>query len=578
MKKVFARRKDAVARYKNAVAVDVETVSETGAFVLAAAYGQYSDHHGRKHTVNRLFYEQDAFIAFIESIEKRVGKKNAVALVMHNAGFDSLYLESLIDWSTVIYSGSRFITAKTLDGSRIYDTGNFLKGSLEALIKDFNLEAEGIEKLSLENLAERCQMDARATWRLFDILQRFFLDNFNQNIRYTLAATALEIFRRHYFQGFWYRDERDVDKDLFEREAYFGGRVEVYERGEIEHCSFDVNSMYPAVMAQDYLPKPNSAYWEHNPDAERVYKRLAQRKLFVLEATLIIPEQHIPPLPAKHPDTGKLCFPVGTIRGVWCSPEIAAAVRYGATFKEIGRMLTYSQKEKYLAGYAEDIYRKRREAERDGNPALKYMFKILLNSLYGKFGERIGQTANYIPLDTLEEDADLEGRRIISGFNGREYLVIEPEEKQETEHTFVCISAFITAYARVRLLEGMKACGEHRVIYCDTDSIKVKPGKVPLDVDPERLGAWKYEGRATAHFYKPKMYADKIKGVPKKHRVLEANSEVIRVAFEKVIKRKEGIKRRLPQNAFIPVEKTLSLADDKRAWQGNLSKPLVFLG
>jgi hypothetical protein len=447
-----------------------------------------------------------------------------------------------------------------------------LKGSLENLIKDFQLEKEGIFKLSLDNLEERCKNEAKATWRLFDTLQRFFIEQFNQNIRFTLAATAMEVFRRSYFDDFWFRDEGDIDKDLFERESYYGGRVEVFERGEIEYRSFDVNSMYPAVMAQDYLPKPNSAFWEHNPDTERVMKRLAERKLFILEACMVIPVQHIPPLPGKHPETGKLCFPVGEIEGVWCSPEIAAAVRYGATFKHIGKMLTYSRKEKYLARYAEDIYKKRQKAEKDGNPALKYMFKILLNSLYGKFGERVGQESNYIPL--TDED-EIEGKRIVTGLNGREYIAIDPSEKTETQHTFVCISSFITSYARVRLLSGIKDCGEENVIYCDTDSIKVKTGvPIPLEINNTKLGAWKDEGTHTSTFYRPKLYADKMKGVPNRHEVLEVTPEIIRVAFERVIKRKEGIKRKLPQNAFVPAEKVLCLIDDKREWNGNKSKAL----
>lgn len=573
MKKIFSPRRNTNARYREAIAIDVETVGNTGEFVLAAVYGFYKDHHGKLHEVDELFYDKKQLITFIASIERRVGKKQSISIVFHNAAFDTLYLDDLIDWSTAIYSGSRLITVKTVKGSQVYDTGNFLRGSLEMLIKEFGLEKEGIYKLSLDNLAERCRMDAKATWRLFDILQRFFISEFNQSIRYTIASTALSIFQRNYFDDYWVRDIDSHDKDDFEREAYYGGRVEVYQRGEIDHCSFDVNSMYPAVMADEYLPKPNSAFWEFEPDVSLVYKRLKEGRLFVLEADMYVPYQHIPPLPAKHPDTRKLCFPVGLISGSWCSPEIAAALKYGARIVKVRRMLTYSQKKKYLAGYATDLYDRRLEAEKAGNGALKYMLKILLNSLYGKFGEKVGQTTNYVP---LSEDVDLEGRRIITGPGGKEYLVIEPEEKKDTKHTFACISAFITAYARVRLLEGMKRCGEERVVYCDTDSIKVRPGKVPLDIDPKRLGAWKYEGRETARFYRPKMYGKKMKGVPNKHTVLEINEDTIRVAFEKVIKRKESIRRQLPQNAFVPSEKVLDLRDDKRRWEGNISRPLVF--
>lgn len=568
MKKVFSPSKRLGGRYRDTIAIDTETDGAGGNFVLAAAYGTRRDHHGKTREISEVFHSEKDLQDFVLRLKESAGKKNTVSFVFHNAGFDLKYLSPVIEWGSAIFSGTQIIAVKTINGSEVFDTFNFLKDSLENLIKSFQLEKYGIKKLSLDNLEERCIMDAKATWYLFDYLQRFFIDNYNVGIRKTLPACALSVFNKHYFHDFWERD--DEETDTFEREAYYGGRVEVFQRGERDYDSYDVNSMYPAVMSSELLPKPDSAYWVYQPSAEKLLRLIAHGTQFVADMTVYVPDTHIPPLPYRD---GKLVFPVGTFSGVWCSPEIAEAISSGAEIVNVRRILAYRKSFKYLSEYADDIYQRRLAAKAGGNDPLSHMYKLMLNSLYGKFGERVGAAQNYIPMP--EEYKIKEGDTPFLAADGNWYLLAPKEEKSDTQHTFCCIAAFITSFARVRLYRGLTAFAPEEVIYCDTDSVKVKAGsKHDLEVDDSKLGAWKYEGRNAAIFYRPKLYADRMKGVPKRHTVISRDMDRILVAFERVIKRKESIRYGKSWNAFVPAEKEIDLTDDKREWVGEYSRPL----
>lgn len=574
MKKVLRRLTVTKPRYLNTIAIDVETEPESGKFVLAAYYGLIKIRKEREE-VSGVCYSQDDLVSFIQSLEEQLIRRNGTKkrvtglnLVFHNADFDIKYISSIINWDSLIFSNSRIVTGKTKNGSKIFDTMNFVRASLEDLIKAFDLGKYGVEKLGFDRLEERCRMDAKATWLLFDYLQRFFIDTYGITIKPTLPSCALAVYRKNYFSSYWERDNDEMD--IFEREAYHGGRTECYIRGEVEYDSYDVNSMYPAVM-REFYPKPDSGYWEYNPTPAKVMRRLEESKLFIADVDMFIPDMLIPPLPVKR---DKLIFPCGDISGVYTSVEIKTAIEYGAVLKNVRKMLTYSQKEKYLERYADDMYERRKKAKETGNKPLSEMYKLLMNSLYGKFGERRGQERNFIPV-TIDYDVK-EGERLVM-MGDQWYKVIEKQEKKDTEHSFTAIAAFVTAYARAKLFRAMKDTGESRVIYCDTDSIKVLKGTRPgFEVNPLSLGAFKYEGSGTARFYKPKMYSDKMKGVPKRHALLEETDSYIRVGYEKVIKRKEAIIRGLEWNAFVKVEKVVQKEDDKRTWRGNRSVPIGY--
>jgi len=596
-KKFFRRKNGENAKYKYTIAIDVETEPKTGKFVLAAAYGTTKNARGEITIINQEFYHRPELVNFIQSIEQKHGKKGIqnVAIVHHNLKFDMFYYDELIDWINVLRAGGRVISAKTFEGLQIYDTFNFYSISLEKLIQSFKLNEEGIFKIPFGKpgdtkiLMERCKMDARATWIIWDRTQKFFLSEYNQSITYTAPGMAFKIFKQHFFFGSWMRTESEKDFCAFERSSYRGGRSEIFKRGDkIKHQSFDVNSMYPAVMECNDYPVPDTVYWEREVNLNTLTKRISKGKLFIAEITVKVPDMYIGPLPVTDTETGKLIFPVGIFTGVWCSPEIIAALDYGVEIIECKKILMYAQKKPLFKSWVNTLYPARIKAKKENNTALQQMLKLLLNSLYGKFGEQRGETGNFIPITGETPTEDLIGKTIIyHGINAdgipmsdlpkQEYYVVPPGDKIDSPHTFACICAFVTSYARVALLKAMKQ-NETGLIYCDTDSVKIIAGyPVKLVTHDTDLGAWKNETKGEFEelpFYTAKQYGDKHKGVPKKAKILCENENVRKFSFEKVIQRREAILKNLPQNAFVDSQKTLTKLDDKRVWINNESLPI----
>ena len=142
------------------------------------------------------------------------------------------------------------------------------------------------------------------------------------------------------------------------------------------------------------------------------------------------------------------------------------------------------------------FYGQRLEARQRGDAVNAFSFKILANSLYGKFGQR-GRRFEKIDEcdpDTIAiEDAfdadsgDYTTRRYFGG------IIQEWKNEGESFNSFPAIASFVTSYARCVLLDAIASAGRENCYYCDTDSLVVnRQGWENLAhlVDQDRLGSW----------------------------------------------------------------------------------------
>lgn len=121
-----------------------------------------------------------------------------------------------------------------------------------------------------------------------------------------------------------------------------------------------------------------------------------------------------------------------------------------------------------------ELYKLRKE-----NKLLNHPLKIILNSCYGKFGQRDGQP---ITIFSRTVPNDLDYCTLISGKDraaSTRYEVAETEGMYTTrffttkqcKHRNLLAASYITAMARCNLIRFMKTAGDGQIIYTDTDSL-----------------------------------------------------------------------------------------------------------
>ena len=138
-----------------------------------------------------------------------------------------------------------------------------------------------------------------------------------------------------------------------------------------------------------------------------------------------------------------------------------------------------SNKRKYIENYKKFEGIKLDENKIKFNSGLRSVSKLLLNSLWGKYGQNAHLTqTKYFTEDSLESfitfflDETIEIKKFVIAIDG--VLMVEYQAKQgfikENKKTNIFIATFTTMHARLKLYDVLDKLGE-RVLYMDTDSV-----------------------------------------------------------------------------------------------------------
>lgn len=559
-------KKLAKPRPRNFVAFDTETRSD-GSFICGAYFGYTTTRRGRIEQIADYYDNVEDFQAGLFRIEEIFKDNRQIpTFVGFNTAYDLAYLQPCIDTNERLDAGSRFIRCKTLNNNDIMDVANHVFGSLNSWITRLNMEEKyGICKRegyldSEEGKKAQVLDDAAATYILANWVQDQLIIRFNTPFKPTRYGAALEIFRRNYFTGSWRRTSSEQWKNDFERLGYYGGRCEIFRRGLLEVSSYDVNSMYVAIMRDCDIPNPSKAH--HVKDEHQILSLLHDNEHLMIDCDVYVPEGIVGLLPFRDPRDKKLIFPTGTWRGVFTGIELRAALRYGAKIRRIYRALHYPESQKYFTEFAEMTLEGRKQCKQNGDEALEHLYKHYGNGLYGKFGQRNGGDKQYVRLEQFV--GELEGLVIVHDADNNPWVQLSMEDAQDAVHAFPIVSASITSYGRVKILDALKA-NETSIVYCDTDSIKVIDTVCGISIS-NAFGDWKYEYTAEQWFYGPKMYGDKRKGVPQKSQLILRDDELEIYEFERPTTFKESLRRGIPQNTWELRTKEVNLIDTKRQW------------
>jgi hypothetical protein len=455
--------------------------------------------------------------------------KTKLYIYAHNMGFDARALNSIEHltqngWvlKKMILKSPPFLLQFHKDACTIelVDSMNYFAMSLSKLGESLQCEKGRMPEFNApdSDWFPYCKQDVvvlqRAIATFIDLLETEELGG----LKLSLASTAMSIYR-HKFMAFPIAVHCNDSALKLERLSYFGGRVEPFVLGkftEMYHL-LDVNSMYPFVMMVNSYPI-NLIESINDADIKTI---LRNRTKYSFVAHVDISTDR-PLYPRQH--EGKLIYPIGHFETVLSSPELLNALENDHVLA-VKHLLVY-ENAPIFEPYCKALYTLRMRFREVHNDAFSLICKLLLNSLYGKFGQ-LGveweQKNDGVDLQNgyyKEYDGDA---KIMREYRCLAGLLEERIQRGESYDSCPAIASHVTSFARTELARLMAIAGPGNYIYCDTDSLIVNDdGLLNLEphIDNKQLGKLKYEGSsAQVTIRGPKDYDfgghTKIKGIRK---------------------------------------------------------------
>lgn len=414
-----------------------------------------------------------------------------------------------------------------------YWTGITLEQHLE-LSKEFSLL--NIKWSFKDEAIKYCNLDCKCLYEILIELNNYTFTKWNINIHtcLTAASVSMKIFKSQFMPKLpdgvkIYQISGQVEKEI--RMAYTGGAVDVY----IPHNRvgsffskifkplyyYDVNSLYPSVMAN--VPMPIGLVKTFEGDIRKVNPNASG--VFYCNITS--------PMDIKHPilqqriktnDGIRTIAGVGTWTGWINSNEMDNAIRHKYQIEiirghEFDTAIIFRE-------FVEELYAIRMQYEK-GHP-MNYIAKLLMNSLYGKFGMssesttveifNISTEAKLIQFHQLLDkiSSSVQDFTMFDDPQGHKHVIVVRDNLSKYSHTDsvdnyhgsdvnVAIAAFITAGGRI-WMSLVKNSTNFNLYYSDTDSAIVdKP--LPSVMIGDKLGQFKLEHTIQrAVFLAPKVY------------------------------------------------------------------------
>lgn len=422
------------------------------------------------------FLHADQFWQFVSKYTQR---KNKLWVIARNVTFDFTVVKGWSHLRELEYKLKFFhnkgtcniISVRNKDSSIVFlDSMNWFVESLEKTGERIGIEriAVNYKTCSEFELKTACKNHVLIELENFKLFIKFLEDNKVARLCYTRGSTAMSAFLlNHYTIKIYIHNNAEAIK--LERDSYKGGRVECFFIGELRNDNYyilDVNSLYPFVMRNNLYPV------KYEKILQSVTGRAIERYLSsksVVARVLIDTDE-----PVYGVKRGRLVFPVGRFWTVLTTPELKYALARGH-IKKIRDTVVYEQKN-IFESYVDKFYTLRQQFRSAGNAEYEELCKKMLNSLYGKWGQK-GEEWEKIGECPGERDREMlcfnmNNRRVtkLRYLLGQVFIL---KGHGECFDSFPAIAAHVTAYARLYLWSLMQQAGWGNYYYCDTDSLIV---------------------------------------------------------------------------------------------------------
>lgn len=409
-----------------------------------------------------------------------------------------------------------------------------------------------------ELIRKYCMRDAEIVYLAVRQFQDLLL-SLGGELKPTISGCSMDLYRRKFHFWPWYSLGKETN-DLA-RPGYYGGRVENFRLGKVENVNmYDVTSLYPSVQSITSFPHPNHTQVILTPGPKSDWLQWAGVAQVEIEA----PNGFIPLLPYRYEN--RLFFPTGNINAVYSIVEIRRALEAGYILKSVdwvlGSKVTFNPFEKFIHTLF-DL----RMGYLINNDHKANLVKLLLNSLYGRFGLNVDNSMR--KLIRLEEDTNIEDYPGYSSvvYNGALFLSVPVESKWYPNYINVLFAAQIAAEGRIVLYNELERQGESS-IYCDTDSI-ITTGRIETG---EGLGTWRLQmENGMADLLGPKEYALHnlvtdprfvAKGIPERY--AEEYMKMGHVRFQRALSIREAITQGKRPSTWVEVFKSHQQVFPKR--------------
>lgn len=411
----------------------------------------------------------------IETFIEWLFKQKSLLLYFHNLKFDGAFIINyLLQYNFTIDNSKENGTISTLITDRLVwytftvyykgrqykfrDSSKKITGKLEKAAIDFDLPIRKGEidyrkhrDEGYKATEEEMQYIHNDTEILADILQ-YYYDNGMTGL--TNASDALKAYKRivsdNGYKMFFPVLPKKVDD--FIRKSYKGGfcylKPSHFNEDLNKVYCYDVKSMYPSVMHDCLLPNGIPQYYEgeYNPDPFH--------PLYIQEIRVCcrVKEGGLPAIQSKGFLSSKLRYLTDTNgqMELMTLTNIDLELLYNnyeIEDIEFLRGLKFEASNKLFAPYIEHFFSLKEQSK----GAKKQLYKIFLNSLYGKFA-MMTERQQALP-------------KIINGV-----VHYDRTESEEVEAVYTAVASFITSWARHKLITAINENWDN-FIYCDTDSI-----------------------------------------------------------------------------------------------------------
>lgn len=309
--------------------------------------------------------------------------------------------------------------------------------------------------------------------------------------RPTAAGQAMQCYRHRFNRvKIVLHDEEPVKR--LERAGYYAGRLAQFYHGIIDRggvgwtandaegfdpraprpCGvvhkLDCNSLFPSVMRSRFYPR-RLLDWsigsaESTPPADLPLERTIAR-VTVSCCRL--------PLPVR--TRGRVDFAVGDYTTTLVGPELVAAVESSESVV-IHDWAIYELADLF-SEYVDYFWDLRQQCKSSGDSMSAGLAKLMLNSLYGKFGQHAYEWLSLpgqVPPDPWHCWCEIErGARQVAEYRSIGDLVQLRQPAGDHATSFTAVSAFVTANARRRMDEYRRVAGWHNCYYQGVDSMFV---------------------------------------------------------------------------------------------------------